>query len=433
MNTPIIDFLKSYDGMTRLHMPGHKGVENPFDLTEVEGADVLYNPHGIIEESERNASEIFGSGATAYSVEGSSLGIRASVYLVASYAKSIGKTPTILATRNVHSAFVSACALTGVNPEWICGNDFLSAEVSPESLDEKLSKTHAAAFYLTSPDYLGNRTDMRNFAEICHRHGTLFIVDNAHGAYLKFFNLHPLDFGADISIDSAHKTLPCLTGTAYLHIGKSAPDFIKDNLNSALSVFASSSPSYLLLSSLDKFNGLADDFKSELIKFADEVQNLKNVLTAKGYFLIGNEPMKITVATKCYGYYANEIADYLKTKNIVVEFADKDYLTMMFSPSNTASDLKNLEVALCALPPKTPINECLPKPSIAEKVLSIRNAVFSPSVEISTEKAYGKILAGLTLSCPPAVPIAISGERLDDNAVNALTYYGITKIKVVKE
>lgn len=433
MNTPIIDFLKSYDSMTRLHMPGHKGTENPFDLTEVDGADVLYNPHGIISESENNASEIFGSGATAYSVEGSSLGIRAAVYLVASYAKSIGKTPTILATRNVHSAFVSACALTGVNPEWICGNDFLSAEVSPSRLDEELSKTHAVAFYLTSPDYLGNMADMREFADVCHRHGALFVVDNAHGAYLKFLSLHPLDFGADISIDSAHKTLPCLTGTAYLHAGKSAPDFIKDNLNSALSLFASSSPSYLLLSSLDKFNGLADDFKSKLVQFAGEVQNLKTILTAKGYVLIGNEPMKITVATKSYGYYATEIADYLKAKNIVVEFADKDYLTMMFSPSNTASDLKNLETALCALPPKTPINECPPKPYIAERVLSIRDAVFSPSVEIHTENAYGKILAGLTLSCPPAVPIAISGERIDENAVTALTYYGITKIKVVKE
>lgn len=432
MNTPIVDFLNTYKGNIRFHMPGHKGNENPFDVTEIDGADVLYNPHGIIAESEKIASAIFESGITAYSVEGSSLGIRASVYLVATYARQNGKNPVVLATRNAHSTFISACALSDVNPEWIVGDDYLTAKITANELDKALDRTHATAFYLTSPDYLGNIADMQGLADVCHRHNAIFIVDNAHGAYLKFLSRHPLDFGADITIDSAHKTLPCLTGTAYVHIGKHAPNFFKDNLNGALSVFASTSPSYLLLASLDKFNGIAHEFKQSLIEYAGEVERIKNNLSKHGFSLVGNEPMKLTIATKGYGYYGFDVAKYLEKKKIVVEFSDRDYLTVMFSPSNSLDDIYALEETLLSLPRKVAIYELPPKPTIGERVISIRKAMFAPSVEVSSTDAIGKVLTGLTLSCPPAVPIAICGERLDENAIYALNYYGISKVKVLK-
>lgn len=434
MNTPILDFLKSYNNVTRLHMPGHKGTLSAYDVTEVDGADVLYNPHGIILESEKNASKLFGSAMTAYSVEGSSLCIRATVYLLSAYAKANGKDCVILCSRNVHSTFVSACAFADVNPEWILGDDYLSSGVTPEKLDEALSKTHATAFYLTSPDYLGNLTDMTGLAEICHSHGALFVVDNAHGAYLKFLekSLHPLDFGADISVDSAHKTLPCLTGTAYIHVGKSAPEFFRDNLNDALASFASTSPSYLLLSSLDKFNGNADKFKSQLNEYAVAVEQGKYTLSEHGFTLVGNEPMKLTVSAKGYGYYGTEIADILKAKKIIVEFADKDYLTAMFSPSNGDDGLNAFVNELCALPRKTVVNERPPKPTISERVMSIREAFFSPSYKVDVKDAEGEILTGFTLSCPPAIPVAICGERLDKDAISALVYYGVSTVKIFR-
>lgn len=436
MNTPILDFLKSYDGVVRLHMPGHKGKVNPYDITEVDGADVLYSPHGIIAESEKNAAEIFGTAKTAYSVEGSSLGIRAAVYLVATYAKSLGKNPVLLAARNVHSTFISACALSDVSPEWLYGKDdeIISSSVTPEILDDALTKTKATAFYLTSPDYLGNIADVSKFADICHKHGALLVVDDAHGAYLNFLSesRHPIALGADIVVDSAHKTLPCLTGTAYVHISKSAPTFFAENLNNALSLFASTSPSYLLLSSLDEFNGKADDFKTKLQSTVQATEKVKITLNKKGYILVGNEPLKITISAKPYGYLGTEIASALNEKNIVVEFADKDFLTVMISPCNTPNDLSSLLDALCALPKKSAINAPCPKPAQVEKVLSVREAVFSPSEKILSKDAEGRVLAGLTLSCPPAVPIAICGERLSKDAVAALAYYGIDEVKVIK-
>lgn len=134
--------------------------------------------------------------------------------------------------------------------------------VTAAGLEKTLAGLDAppAAVYVTSPDYLGGMQDVAALAEVCHRHGTLLMVDNAHGAYLRFLrpSRHPLDLGADLCCDSAHKTLPVLTGGAYLHIAKTAPASLAENAKEALALFGSTSPSYLTLSSLDCFNGETD-------------------------------------------------------------------------------------------------------------------------------------------------------------------------------
>lgn len=436
MNTPVCDFLKKNRKIkNRFYMPGHKG-KYPDDVTEIDGADVLYNPKGIIAQSEAIASEIFGSGKTAYSTEGSSLSIRASVYLVKTLALSHKKKPIILATRNVHSSFISACALNDVTPEWIYGEEksLLSSFVTAEELNDALVKSKAVAFYLTSPDYLGYMANIAAFSEVCHKNGALFIVDNAHGAYLNFLpsSFHPLYYGADIVMDSAHKTLPCLTGTAYLHVGKNAPEFLKENLNHALSLFASTSPSYLLLASLDAFNGNVEKFKNKLIPTCEKVSLLKENLSLFGYDVVGDEPLKVTLRTKNYGYYGYEIANFLINRKIIPEFYDDDYITFMISPLNSIKQLKLLEKNLKTLPRKEKITQTPPPVENLKRVLTIRQATYSTSEEIDVEKANGRILSQLTLSCPPAVPIAISGEKLTENSIALLKYYGVTKIKVVK-
>ncbi len=417
-------------------MPGHKG-KYPDDITEIDGADVLYKPNGIILESEKTASRIFNSQATFYSVEGASLCIRASVYLVKEICLNYKKNPLILACRNAHSSFISACAISDVDVEWLYGENqsVLTCNVTPEQLNEALKRTKASAFYLTCPDYLGYMSNIGVFAEICHKNGALFIVDNAHGAYLKFLpaSFHPLDFNADLVIDSAHKTLPCLTGTAYLHVGKNAPAFLKENANGALYLFASTSPSYLLIASLDYFNGQVEKFKKELFKTCNLVSILKEKLSAIGYSIIGNEPLKLTIFAKSYGYYGYEIAEYLKNKKIIAEFYDDDFITFMISPLNKLKQLKTLEKALTFLPKKEKISITAPNFVKLKKVTTIRKAVFSPYEEILTENAEGRILSNLTLSCPPAIPIAVSGEKLDENAIKLLKYYGINKVKVVKK
>lgn len=438
--TPVDDFIKKYRAQkNRLHMPGHKGrgkVERD-DVTEIDVADVLYSPHGIIAESQKCASEIFGSAATFYSVEGSSLAIRAAVRLICAYAAEIGKEPKMVAARNVHSTFLSACALCGVDPIWIYSDDggLIECRFSTERLESLLIESSPVAFYLTSPDYLGNIADIAKVAEICHAHGILLVVDNAHGAYLKFADgkRHPLDLGADICIESAHKTLPCLTGTAYLHVGKTAPKFLTDNALSALSLFASTSPSYLLIASLDRFNGVAEGFLRAVKRTSRTIDEVKKTLVECGYTLIGDEPLKITLDTKPYGYYGYEISRILESGGVFVEFSDRDFVTVMISPSNRKRSVKKFVSILKRIDRKPPIIEKMPIIESGEKVLTVRDAVFSPSQETFLGDAQGKVLARLTLSCPPAVPIAVCGERVTPRVIEALKYYGIEKIETIKD
>ena len=237
MNTPIYSFIKNYaeEKSARFHIPGHKGCGSnleAFDITEIDGADSLYEASGIIRESEKNAGLLFGA-ETFYSAEGSSLSIRAMLYLTALYAKENEKKCLIWAGRNAHKTFINAVSLLDIDVEWLCSENssYLSCILSAEDILKQLDSTDIlpSAIYLTSPDYLGNIADIKNIADVCHKKGILLLVDNAHGAYLKFLpeSLHPIDLGADMCCDSAHKTLPALTGSAYLHISRNAPEILQ--------------------------------------------------------------------------------------------------------------------------------------------------------------------------------------------------------------
>ncbi len=446
MKTPICDFVENYaqKGDLRLHMPGHKGI--PFlgiedrDITEVDGADVLYSADGIIAESEKNASELFGSGKTKYSTEGSSLCIRAMVYLIALKTKKEGKKPLILAARNAHKTFLSALALIDCDVEWLYPSEeenLISCRPTAEQIERKLNEMTElpSAVYLTSPDYLGFTSDICAIAKVCHERGILLAVDNAHGAYLKFLprSKHPLDLGADICCDSAHKTLPVLTGGAYLHISKNAPKLFSEMAEQALSLFASTSPSYLILQSLDRANlYLSKDYRLRLADTAAEVNNLKKALFDNGYSLLGDEKMKVCVEAKRYGYFGFEIAEFLKENGIICEFYDRDFVVMMFTPEIGGEGVEKLEKILLSLPKKAAINEKAPSVGVPERAMTVREAIMSPSHEAEVEKAIGKVLAAANVSCPPAIPILVCGERIDENAITCFKYYGIEKCRVVE-
>ena len=443
MNTPIVDFVKKYvkNEPLRLHMPGHKGVSllgfESFDLTEIDGADALYHACGIIQESERNASELFGS-ETFYSCEGSSLCIRAMIYLTAMYAKSVGKTPIIAAGRNAHKTFLSGAALLDVDIEWIYpqnADSYISCNISPSELDVFLDSSNAAAVYLTSPDYLGNILDIQALSAVCHRHGVLLLVDNAHGAYLKFLStsIHPIDLGADLCCDSAHKTLPALTGSAYLHISKNAPRIFAENAKNALALFGSTSPSYLVLQSLDAVNRyLSEGYRERLSAFVGELQARKELLLRHGYYFLGNEPLKLTIDAKRYGYMGNELADILSKENMVCEFSDPDVTTMMLTPETGVSGLDRLTKFLISIPQKEEITARPPKLDAPLKVMSIREATLSPSETVSANDGLGRVLASVNIACPPAIPIIVGGESIDENALKLFEYYGIDKYEVIK-
>lgn len=445
MKTPICDFVEKYaeSGKLRLHMPGHKGSSflglEVRDITEVDGADVLYMSDGIIRESQEIASKLFGTKKTLYSTEGSSLCIRAMVHLATVYAKAKGKSPTVWAARNAHKTFLSGVALCGVEVEWLFpenSSGVLTCAVSSELLEERLKNAERlpVMLYLTSPDYLGNLADVYGIAAVCHKYGVLLAVDNAHGAYLKFLpeDMHPISLGADICCDSAHKTLPVLTGGAYLHISGNAPDILSDMAEQSMSLFASTSPSYIILQSLDRANGyLSDGYAEKLASLVEAVDGLKTALSACGFTFIGDEKTKLTVKAKDYGYFGYEIADHLRENGIEVEFSDPDYVVMMFTPEIGAEDIKRLELVLLSLPKRAKIDSCHPKVGVPEVIMSPREAMMSPSELVNVEDAKGRVLASPSVSCPPAIPIIACGEVIDDVAVECFKYYKIEKIRLV--
>lgn len=441
MKTPIADFVRRYQesGMTRFHMPGHKGAGflgcEGFDITEVNGADELYEADGIIAESEENAAALFGAGRTCYSTEGSSQCIRAMLRL------SMLRRPdgVILAARNVHKAFVYGAALLGLEVRWLWPEEtgsLCSCRISPEQLEAALAELPAppAAVYVTSPDYLGGMADVRGLAEVCHRHDTLLLVDNAHGAYLHFLEkpLHPLDLGADLCCDSAHKTLPVLTGGAYLHLSRGIPEELRREAKQALALFGSTSPSYLTLCSLDECNAyLAGPFRQDLAEWTALLGKTRQTLRQNGWQAEESDPLRLTLRApeKMTGVM---LAQRLREAGMECEYADGDHLVLMLTPQNRPEELGQLVEALGRneRPPKPPENLPLPK---ARQEMSIREAMLRPQERVPAEKALGRICGSPTVACPPAIPIAVSGEKIGPEATALFRRYSVESVEVVKE
>ena len=438
MNTPVADFVQRYAkaGTARLHMPGHKGRCflgcEPWDITEIHGADALYEAEGILAESEQNAAALFGSQRTCYSTEGSSQCIRAMLYL----AVAASGSHTVVAARNVHRAFVSAAALLDLEIRWLWPEESRSlcgCPISPAQLEETLHSLPEppAAVYLTSPDYLGGMAEIPALAQVCHQHGTLLLVDNAHGAYLRFLqpSLHPLDLGADLCCDSAHKTLPVLTGGAYLHLSPTAPAQLAPLAKSALGLFGSTSPSYLTLASLDLCNRyLAEGYPQRLAEAVKRLAKHRERLTAAGWRVEPSDPLRVTVAAP-RGVTGQELAGQLRRQGVECEYADRDFLVLMATPENTPEELAQAAAALgqCpgeANPPQLPLAR-------GERACSIRQAAFAPRETVDAAHSLGRVCGLPTVGCPPAIPIAVSGERITPEALALFAYYGIEQVEVL--
>ena len=445
MKTPIVDFVRGYmeSGTARFHMPGHKGKTmlgpEPFDITEIGGADVLYSAEGIIAQSEDNASSLFGTAHTFYSAEGSTLAIKAMLMLASSRTPT-GERPLIFAGRNAHKAFIYGVALLDIDVEWLYPENaehLCACDIDARALEKHLaaSQRKPCAVYITSPDYLGRTLDVRAFADVCNRFDIPLLVDNAHGAYLGFLeeNVHPIALGACMCADSAHKTLPVLTGGAYLHISKNAPQEFLENARHALSVFASTSPSYIILQSLDMCNRyISDGYRARLASFISNVEEVKKKFSEIGFKCEKSEPLKIVINATKYGYTGDDIGDYLRASGIEAEFCDEEYLVLMLTPENSDSDLLRLVHSFEALPVKSPIEVSSAPIKKGRAVMSIREAMFARSEIVPAKESEGRICALPTVSCPPAIPIAVSGEIITANETALFEKYGVEKIAVVK-
>lgn len=438
MNTPIADFIRSYNhgNPCRLHMPGHKGLfentEN--DITEITGADSLFEASGILRESEKNASQIFGC-PTFYSTEGSSLCLRAMLRLASLYAKRQGRRPLLAVGRNAHRTVWTAAALLDLETLPIDSGEqtHLACRITPTVLSAFLEKNpDVTALLITTPDYLGNCTDVAALSEVCRARGVLLLVDGAHGAYLKFLNpsRHPTDLGADLCCTSAHKTLPVLTGGAYLHLHPDLDPFFEENVKEAMALFASTSPSYLILCSLDEANPhlltLPDTLKKALAHF----EEAKRMLCARGFAFLGDEPLKWTVCPKPVGYTGDGLRKILEASGIFCEYSDADHLVLMLSPYDPRS-VTALQNALSALPFRPPIASAPPVRIAHTRACCAREAILSPSAELPIGQCVGRTVASPTVGCPPAVPLLLCGETVSPEDLPLLRYYGVTHLRCV--
>ena len=442
MDTPIFDFVQNYikSSLSRLHMPGHKGVSflgcESADITEIRGADELYAPDGIIKESEENASSLFGTSKTVYSAGGSSQSINAMLYLA--YLKADkSQRPFVLAGRNAHKSFIYSLAKLDADVEWLypeTTDSICSCIVTAEGLEQKLNSLENKPFavYITSPDYLGGMCDIPSISEVCKKYDIPLLVDNAHGSYLKFCeeDLHPISLGADMCCDSAHKTLPVLTGGGYLHIAKDDKYRFSQSAVNAMAIFGSTSPSYLILQSLDLCNKYIDEKIRKDIKLCTEkCSEIKKIMLEKGVPCLSNEPLKTTADVRGYDF---DFKTYFRKYGIEFEYADNDFVVFMFSPQNTDDDFEKIKNAFENLHIKRNKDVEVIEIPEAERVMTICDAIFCESEEINVENASGRICASPTVSCPPAVPIAVSGERISEKHIELFRKYNLNKILIVK-
>lgn len=447
MKTPINDFVNRYlqRNVSRFHMPGHKGVSflgcEPLDITEVAGADILSEAAGIIKESQTNAASLFHAGVSFYATEGSSQCIKAMLALALFAEKAV--SPWILAARNIHRSMVDGCALLDIEicfPEESARKSICSSQADAGDIENILSKAERKPLgvYITSPDYLGIQADISAIADVCKRYEVPLLVDNAHGAYLAFLepSRHPIALGASLCCDSAHKTLPVLTGGAYLHISEDYREQFEENVSKAMTLFGSTSPSYLTLQSLDLCNRyLSEGYKERLSTCAEQIADFRDEMRSVKITVRDSEPLKLVIDTMASGYTGNCISDEMREQGIECEYADRQFVVLMLTPENTESDFRKLtewirETRLVrdSKPPLKPLR--LPAGS-PQRAMSIREAVFARSERIPVSEALGRVLAEETVSCPPAIPIGISGEIIDEDMIQTFLEYDIRRIAVV--
>lgn len=439
------------------HMPGHKrnieeGV-SPFsyDITEIDGFDNLHNPQGILKIAMEEAADFYGTDKTYYLVNGSTCGLLSAICGVTS------RGDKILVARNCHKAVYNAIYLNEltpvyINPEYIEMYG-INGGISPEAVQYGLAENpDIKAVIITSPTYEGVVSDVQRIAEIVHKKGIPLIVDEAHGAHFglhKCFPQSAVKLGADIVIQSVHKTLPSLTQTALLHIRSDIVNV--SEVERFLHIYQSSSPSYVLMSSIDEcINKLKSD---GLFLFEPYVKRLEVMLTHEkqlthlkiaGREIVGKnavydlDPSKIVISVRGTSYTGSRLyREMLEKYHLQLEMAAGDYAIAMTSPMDTEDGLLRLFMAMVEIDRDMRIygddtkNEnvsyMIPKPIVME---NIYKATHSDTEESLIENAVGKISNEFVYLYPPGSPILAPGELITKEIVKLINDYKTSGLSV---
>ena len=425
----LIHKLKEYAGsdMYPFHMPGHKrtgdmGFPDPFtmDITEVDGFDNLHHPEGILKSSMDWAAQVYGADQTYYLVNGSSSGILSAV------CGAVPRGGRILVSRNCHKSVYHGICLNQLKASYVYPQEIdglgIQGGILPSDVDMMLKRyMDTQAVLIVSPTYDGVVSDIKGIAQVVHRAGLPLIVDEAHGAHFRYGEMFPvsaLDLGADVVIQSVHKTMPSLTQTALLHIRNNRPDrgcyADQERIDRYIHMVQSSSPSYVLMASLDLCRGwMEGQGAADYRRTAGAAARLRAHLPALTEALGPLDPTRLVVAAPD-GFAAQQT---LEGHGIFIEMADRGHLVCIPTCMDTPEDLARLEAALLALPRAGKALPMPPPPPLPEQVLSLREALFAPREPLPLFRCAGRVSAQQIAPYPPGIPVIAPGERIGKKTV----------------
>lgn len=426
MNTPLYDALRALSDKhtARFHMPGHKGAavfdgwgDAPaVDFTETYETGNLYTGEGPIRLAEREAARYYAAADCHFLTGGSSQGIHALLYA------AVPAGGAVLLDRNCHKSAAHACAMLDLRPEFVVPRTVepygVPGRIDPDDVAHALdAHPGIRAFLTTSPNYYGVTQDLPALAAVCHARNVLLLVDCAHGAHFPAVGLPaPVACGADGAVMSAHKTLFALGQTALLLTnGKLDGGALREGA----ALFGTSSPSYLLLASLDRARAAleADDGYR---RTAEAVQALKARIARNTPFRtldgLPLDPCRLTVSTVGTTLTGDGLADRLYERfGVACEMADARNLVCIVTPADLPENLSRLEAALTAIGRETgaaPLPPPLPPLPAPHRVCTVREALLSPGVSMPLAEAEGAVCARPVTPYPPGVPVLWPGEEI---------------------
>ena len=441
---PIISFLTEHaDKHTvSFHMPGHKGsaIYRKFgyteflekmmdcDITEIIGADNLFQTEGILKAAQEEYAKLYGVKRAYMLVNGTSGGV------IAAIMASVPKGGKLVMARNSHKAIYNALLLADIQPVYAYPEMIeeygISGEITAEEITRCLDENpDASAVILPSPNYYGICSDIRKIAEIVHARGKILIVDQAHGAHLKFFSdcgfsdmpQSAEEQGADIAVNSIHKTLASFTQSATLTFNSDLLDHY--TLEDKLQMIQSTSPSYILMGSLDINADIIKNHKEEvftawhdaLVYFYAEAENISGLAVIRDAKL---DFTKINLDMSAYGLSGAELEQMLMEKGIYAELTTGNILMCMTGIGNTKADMEKLLEALREIAASHLLVEG--KKQMPPAVLEARFelcAVPAKKERIPLEMGAGRICASSIIPYPPGIPFICPGERITEEVI----------------
>lgn len=467
----LYDKLKKYSesGYYGFHMPGHKrnpaltGAELPYkiDITEIPGFDDLHHAEGILKEAQERAARLFGAEETHYLVNGSTVGLLSAVL------GSTQRGDRILMARNCHKSVYNAVCLNELEPVYIyparCEDTGMNGPISPEDVAKALGENpDIRAVVITSPTYDGVVSDISCIAETAHERGIPLILDEAHGAHFGFHPYFPLNgnaLGADIVIHSLHKTLPSLTQTALLHINGDLAD--RGRVRRYLHILQSSSPSYVLMASLDECVRTLDGRGPEIFeRYVSVLDHTRQALSGMSHLRLLETAMydRSKILVSCAGLYERDEyeKDRRETKNytgkqlyqelnekylLQMEMASLSYIIAMTSPADTESAMRRLENALFEIDGKLAKNgmndgenaspnsektegfagnEMIYTPAEAERLVYRKK---QETMCVPLQECGGRIALEYAYVYPPGIPLIVPGERVSEEVTGQIAEY----------